>query len=111
VFRTRTARERQELEANPSVAPTAARQFSRSERLLIRVPVFSAEPPSFTARLVSAFGSTVRELQVAPIAGSEPLYQIDVPLASFAAGSYTVDITARTSAGTASDQVAFRITP
>ena len=39
-------------------APVAARQFSRADTLLIRVPVYaSGEPPNVSARLVSRFGS------------------------------------------------------
>jgi hypothetical protein len=64
-----------------------------------------------TARFVSAFGSVLRELPVTRRAGADPLFEIDLPLASFAAGNYTVDITARGPSGTASDQIAIRITP
>src|SRR3954467_17185 len=63
VFRARSAREYREIVADPAAAPVAARQFSRADRLLIRVPVYaSGVSPSVSARLVSRFGSALRDL-------------------------------------------------
>ena len=45
VFRARNAREFRELSANPEAVPVVARDFSRTDRLLIRVPVYSNPPP------------------------------------------------------------------
>jgi len=65
VLRARSARAFRELEADGTAAPVAAREFSRAERLLIRVPVYGADPePVLTARLVSKPGETMRELPV-----------------------------------------------
>src|SRR4029078_10120179 len=40
LFRARTVRELQQLKADANAVPQAAREFSRTDRLLIRVPVY-----------------------------------------------------------------------
>jgi VWFA-related protein len=112
VLRARTQRERDTLAANALVAPVASRQFSRAERLLIRVPVTSASAtPDISARLVSDLGSQLRRLEIARVPGRANLLQIDVPLASFAAGGYAVEILAREDGHEARERLAFRVTP
>jgi hypothetical protein len=39
------------------------------------------------------------------------LFQIDLPLAGLASGAYVVQITAKSSAGEAHDELTFRVTP
>ena len=112
VMRARTAREYDALAADPEATPVATRQFSRAERLLIRIPVFSTgERPAVSARLVTSFGSAMRDLVVTPTPSRPNEYQVDVPLAGLANGSYTVEWTARTAEGDVRDRVAFRVTP
>ena len=109
VLRVRNAREYRLVAASADSAPVVARQFSRSERLLIRVPADSRSAPDVSARLTSKFGA-MRPLQVEPWPQSTG-YQIDVPLAGLAAGEYLVEVTATNEDGTAKDSVAFRVTP
>jgi VWFA-related protein len=112
VMRARTAREYQALAADPDATPVASRQFSRTERLLIRVPVFSTGgAPTVGARLVTSFGGTMRDLVVTRTPSRANDYQVDVPLAALANGSYFVEWTARTAEGEIRDRVAFRVTP
>jgi VWFA-related protein len=112
VMRARTAREYDALAADPDATPVASRQFSRAERLLVRIPVFSTgEKPKVSARLVTSFGSAMRDLVVAPTPSRPNEYQVDVPLAALSNGSYTVEWTARTAEGEIHDRVAFRVTP
>jgi hypothetical protein len=90
--------------------PVVTRQFSRSERLLIRIPANAGSGvPTVSAGLVSRFGAR-RELEVADWPDSQG-YQVDVPLAGLAAGEYQVEVTATNADGTARDSVAFRVTP
>ena len=92
--------------------PVAARQFSRTERLLVRVPVFSSHStPTVSARLVTSFGTTMRVLVVSQLASTSADYQVDVPLAALANGAYAVEWTARTADGEVRDTVPFRVTP
>jgi len=111
VIRLRNARDFRAVEADAGAVPVAAREFSRAERLLIRLPVYAPDgSPVVSARLVSKPGSAMRDLPVVP--GPAPsLYQIDLPLAGLASGGYTVEFVATSPAGEARDSLAFRVTP
>jgi hypothetical protein len=112
VLRARNAREYQALAVDPEATPVAARQFSRTERLLIRMPVFTvAAAPTVTARLLNGAGGAMRELAVSPVPTRPTAYQVDVPLAALATGTYTIEWTARTAGGEATDSLPFRVTP
>jgi len=112
VLRARTARDFKALESDPNAAPVAAREFSRTERLLIRVSGYGpgADRPTISARLLSRFGQPVRDLAVEPPRNADGPSQIDLPLAGFAVGEYSLELTATSKAGEAKDLVGFRIT-
>jgi len=111
VLRASSARAYRALEADATAAPVAARVFSRTERLLIRVPVYAADQSaSLKASLVSKPGTSMRALPVTRSLRPD-VYEIDLPLAGLAAGDYVVELTARGPAGEANDVVAFRVTP
>ena len=111
VLRTRTARDFRAIASDASAVPVAAREFSRAERLLIRVPAYApGAAPALSAHLAGRQGAAMRELAVGP--GPEPdVFQIDLPLAGLAAGEYSVKVTARSPAGEAADQIVFRVVP
>jgi VWFA-related protein len=111
VIRARSAREYRSLEGDADAVPTSAREFSRSERLLIRVPAYAAGPDlAVTARLASRAGGSMRDLVV--VKGPAPhLFQVDLPLAGLASGAYAVQFTVKSPDGDAKDEVAFRVTP
>jgi hypothetical protein len=112
VLRARNAREFGALAADPDAIPVASRQFSRAERLLIRIPVFTTGPaPVVSARLVSGFGGAMRPLIVSPVPSRPTQFQVDVPLAALANGAYTIEWTARTPDGEARESLPFRVTP
>ena len=110
VRRARTAREFRTLDAEAAV-PVASREFSRTERLLIRVRAYgpSGAPPLVSARLLDRMGHAMRPLAVTsvPAAGDNT---IDLPLAGFAPGDYAIEITATAGALNATDRIAFRVT-
>jgi VWFA-related protein len=111
VLRARTAKDMRALEANPDAVPVASRQFSRSEQLIIRVPVY--EPggaPDMTARLVNASGQSMRPLTIEPDATPDGRAQIELPLAGLAPGDYAVELIAASPAGQAKDTLRFRVT-
>ena len=111
VLRTRNAREFRALDTNPDAVPVASREFSRSERLLIRIPVYgSSGVPSVSASLLSKVGRQMRALSIEPGPAAN-IYQIDLPLASLAAGEYEIEISAKDASGTAGEKVNFRVTP
>ena len=111
VFRARTARDVREINDEKSPVPVAAREFSRAEHLLIRVPAYttSTQPPTLSATLVSPARQPMRQLAVEQPTSTQPLAQIDLPLASLPPGQYSVEIAAKASAGTAKDTVVFRV--
>ena len=61
------------------------------------------------AKLLSRSGKVMRDLQVQPVAPDDE-NQIDLPLASLAAGEYQLEITAKSPAGEARDLISFRVT-
>ena len=74
---------------NP-VEPTAARAFSRTEKLLLRVAVIGA-PPSI--RLMSRTGDGMSPLIVRTAPEGSPFtHEAEVPLASLPAGDFLIEV-------------------
>jgi hypothetical protein len=91
--------------------PTASREFSRTERLLVRVPAYGpgVKPPTVAAKLLNRTGQAMADLPVAaPDARSTS--QIEVPLAGLAPGEYLIEITATGDGGGAKELLGFRVT-
>jgi VWFA-related protein len=111
VFRTRTALDLRELRADSAPVPVAAREFSRTEHLVIRVPAYSlsTKAPAVSATLVSPAKQTMRQLAVEQASGSSPFAAIDLPLAGLASGQYSVNIAAGP-AGEAKEVLSIRVT-
>jgi VWFA-related protein len=111
VFRAQTARAFRALANDPDAAPVASRVFSRTERLIIRVPVYSPrdEALALSARLLNPAGRTMRELSI-ETEPAESLHRIDLPLSGLAPAAYSVEITAKGGAEEARDLVEFRVT-
>jgi len=111
VLRARNAREFRTLTSDNAV-PVAGREFSRTERLLIRFPTYAPAGATATvsAKLLGRSGQAIRELTVAP-ATDEGEHIIDLSLASLAVGEYVVEVQAAGTAGEAKDRVSFRVTP
>jgi len=112
VLRARNDREFRALDAQASV-PVVAREFSRMERLLIRVPVYGADAAgaSLSAKLLSGRGSTMRDLTVTPGPAPGRMNEIDLPLAGLAAGEYLIDLTATSAGKEVRDRLSIRVTP
>jgi len=113
VFRSRSAREfRAVADGSAIAAPVASRQFSRAEHIIVRIPVMSPDAePTVNVRLQSRVGGPLRDLEISRAPGSPNLWQVDVPLASFASGSYMLEFNARSSLGSTIDRVEFTVTP
>ena len=112
VFRARNARDLRAMISDPSAVPVAAREFSRREQLLVRVPAYAPDgAPQVTARLASKAGS-MRDLDVSP-GPSADRFQIDLPLAGLASGDYVITLSIANGAGDAQARtdVSFRVTP
>ena len=111
ILRARNAREFRLLDDSAAV-PVASREFSRSERLLIRFAAYGPADamPLLSAKLLSRMGQTMRTLAVAPAATPGGANEIDLPLAGLASGEYLIELTATTPAGEAKDRLTFRVT-
>jgi VWFA-related protein len=114
VLRSRNAREFRSLDTDNAV-PVAAREFSRTERLLIRFPAYGPAdaPPSVSAKLLTRTGQPMRDLPLLPAAGADVdhEHEIDLSLANLAPGEYVVEVAASTASGDVRDRVGFRVTP
>ncbi len=110
VFRARTARELQAILSDASATPTAAREFSRTERLLVRFDAYATgtEAPNVTAVLLNRAGTKMSDVTVAAAAAGGT-HQIDLGLNAIAAGEYLVEITLKGTGGDASVLVPFRV--
>jgi VWFA-related protein len=112
VLRARTARDVRALDANPDAVPVSSREFSRAERLVIRVPAYApgTDTPTVSARLLTGAGQSMRTIALDAEAIPDGRAQIDLPLAGLASGEYAVEITAASPAGEAKDTLHFRVT-
>jgi hypothetical protein len=93
--RARTAREFQSLAADPDAVPMAARDFARTERLLIRFDAFAAgvEAASPTAAILSRAGRRMFDVPVTrATAGAS--HQIDLALSPLPVGEYVLEVVA-----------------
>jgi hypothetical protein len=109
ILRARTAREFRALDDDAAV-PVAAREFSRTERLLIRFRAYGpgGDEPVVSARLLDRMGHTIRALTIAPAPPGEQ-NRIDLPLAGFAPGDYTVEIKAAAGSRETTERTPIRV--
>jgi VWFA-related protein len=111
VFRARTAREFTTMVGDAAVVPTANREFSRTERLLIRFDAYGpgTEKVEPTAVVLNRGGSKMSDVPIAPgVAGAT--HQIDMQLGSFPPGEYLVEITLKTAGGEVKELVPLKVT-
>jgi VWFA-related protein len=109
VLRLRNARDFRAAAADVAAPPVVGREFTRADRLLLRVPAYGSAL-SVSAQLVSRLGRIMRELTVSPGPAAD-LYQVDLPLAGLAVGEYRVELTAATDAARAAERLTFRVVP
>jgi VWFA-related protein len=111
VFRARTLRDYQQMKADPNAIPVVTREFSRTDRVLVRVPAYGPAntEPKISVHLLNRAGQPMAELPLtpSPTAGEQ---QLDLPLSNLAPGEYVIQIQATTDAGDSKELVGFRIT-
>jgi VWFA-related protein len=109
VFHARTMREYQQLKADPHATPTALREFSRTERVFIRLPTYAAG--AVTAKLLNRGGEVMSELPVAAATGGgAQAKEIELSLASMPPGEYLVEITVAGPGEPVKEVLGFRLT-
>ena len=111
VVPTRSALEFREASADEHAAPDPDSEFSRTERLLIRVPAYAAmnEPARVTARLLNRKGQQLQQLAQTP-GTPGGVAQFDLSLAPLAPGDYILEFSATGPAGTTEQRINVRIT-
>ena len=109
VYRVRSVPELQALKGKADAVPTVDRDFSRTDRLHIRVDSYApgGVTPAVTARLLNRGGAAMSNLPVQAAPGRSG--EIDLPLSALAAGEYLIELNAKTDAGTAQELIAFRV--
>ena len=116
VLRARTVREMAQLKADPAPVPTAGRDFNRTDRLLVRVPVYvpSAGPavataaPLLSVHLLNRTGQSMNELPVTPSI-TAGLQQVELPIAGLPPGEYIIEIKSTIDGIDAKELVGFRV--
>ncbi len=93
VHRVRNPSELRALTAGSEPPPFASREFSRGDRLFIRLAVYGsvAAGATVSANLLGRSGAALLPLPLTKASGS---YQIDLPLSSVARGDYLIEIAA-----------------
>jgi len=111
VLRARTIPELNKLKADADAVPTASREFSRTDRLIVRVPTFGpgGTTPTLKVHILNRAGTPMNELTVTagPRLGEQ---QIDLAVAALPPGEYVLEIKAGDQDGDAKELVGFRIT-
>jgi len=106
---TQSAREFREVAADMNAAPDPSRSFRRTERLVIRVPAYSAgSPASVTAKLLNRLAQPMRDLD--PMPAGDGVTQFDLSLAPLAPGEYYLQFSVTGPAGPVDQRIQFRIT-
>jgi VWFA-related protein len=105
VFRARTVREVQTLVMEwsspaPASLPTLSRDFSRTERVLVRVESYGGAP---AAVLLNRAGERMADVPVQALAA--PAYYAELALAALAPGEYLIEI----ASGTARELVPLKV--
>jgi VWFA-related protein len=110
VFRARTARDLQALAADGNATPVISREFSRTERLVIRFDVYAAgtDTPKTTATLLNRAGDKMADLPVTPAAAGGT-HAVELGLNTIPAGEYLIQIDAAGTSGKASEVLAIRV--
>jgi VWFA-related protein len=111
IHRARTVRELEALKNDVDAVPAVTREFNRTDRLLIRVPVYGPgiEAPAVTARILNRAGQPMFDLP--DTAQPAPMHQgrFELLLSRLAPGEYLIEIAASGEGGEARQLVGFRV--
>jgi len=88
VFRARTVREVQTLVKEWAGLPTLSRDFSRAERVIVRVDAYGDAP---TAVLLNRAGERMVDVPVQVLVA--PVYYLELQLGALAPGEYLIEVT------------------
>jgi VWFA-related protein len=112
LYRARTLPELRTITADVNAVPAAGREFSRTERVLIRFSAYApgTERPEATAVLLNRGGTKMSDVPVTVSTVPGATHEITLSLATVPAGEYLVEVTAKSAAGETKTLVPFRVT-
>ncbi|HEU4691798.1 MAG TPA: VWA domain-containing protein, partial [Vicinamibacterales bacterium] len=112
LYRARTLPELRTITADPNAVPAAGRDFSRSDRVLIRFSTYGpgTERPEATAVLLNRGGTKISDVPVTASAAAGTTHEITLGLNTIPAGEYLVEVTAKGAAGETKTLIPFRVT-
>ncbi len=113
LYRARTAREITTLRSSTDTMPlpTVTRQFSRTERLLVRFDAYgpAGTAPKLAVRLLNKMGESIIVFpEPTPVSGST--FDIDVTLGALPPGDYLIEISATSAGESAKKLLGIKIT-
>jgi VWFA-related protein len=113
VFRARTMRDANQIFGNADARPTASREFSRTERLVVRIQAYApgggAVAP--TARLLNRGGTRMADVVIKPAASlGEQTFEADLPLGSLPAGEFLLEVKLAGDGKEVRQLIGFRVT-
>jgi VWFA-related protein len=111
VFRARTGPEAQAILKDPNAIPVVAREFRRTERIIIRTQAYGpgTDVPAVTGQLLNRVGGAMQDVPVT-LDQQTGHAQIDLPLSGIAPGEYLLDLRAKgATGGEAKQLVAFKV--
>jgi VWFA-related protein len=111
VYRAQNARELNLLRQSATALPTTAREFARTEQLLLRFKTYGpgGTPPALTMRLLNALGDTMSTFPP-PERKADGTYDVPFSLGGLVTGSYLIEIETSTSDLKSRVIVGFKIT-
>jgi VWFA-related protein len=112
VFRARTQRDINSMAGNADATPTTGREFSRTERLLIRFQAYApgGGTASPAARLLNRGGTKMADVPVKSVAIGDGAFEANLPLASLPPGDFLVEVSLSSDGRETKQLVAFRVT-
>ena len=112
LYRARTLPELRSITADANAVPAAGREFSRTERVLIRFSAYApgTERAEATAVLLNRGGTKITDVPVTVSAIAGTTHEITLSLATVPAGEYLVEVTAKSATGEAKTLIPFRVT-
>jgi VWFA-related protein len=112
LYRARTLPELRTITADPNAIPAASRDFSRTERVLIRFSAYGpgTERPEATAVLLNRGGTKVSDVPIAVSTVPGTTHEITLGLNTIAAGEYLVEVTVKGPSGETKTLIPFRVT-
>jgi len=111
MYRARTVREVATIKANPEAIPVVGRQFSRTERVLLRFDAYgpAGTTPKIALRLLNRVGASIADMP-APTPAAGNTLDSDLSLSALPPGDYLLEIIATAGEESVKKLIGIRIT-